>query len=640
VNQVQELSLKVKHFLPPVVSSPEIFVLFGNHDSLSHTLDFSVNTASDLQDYGSTVRGYLMYTRETDGNSKCSSPERVKTEHFDTDAVQRRVHFEQNGDSSKENNVDHGSKRTVHEDTVRKNEETYLTELPQATESNSPEEKQQTQRLSNSRQDNQKSHKEDRRPISELPKDQNLQGNQVCSDDVNGVTSRVPSSDNRSESHDTKQMSSNFEDQHSKSPRNKIHRKNPLLHSKTAPSLLQTSWNETIDRKSEENGQNERSNQIRRGNDEHAGSLNNKEGNENVISNEYPDHVQLGSKNESEVTEKASEDHEHRGIEHHGMEHHGMERHGMERHGMEHDGMERHGMEHHGMEHDGMERHGMEHHGMEHHGMEHHGMERHGMEHHGMEDNGNKNNFQIEKKLAGENGDACNQTQVADSTQENIKHSADHSVASSGFESLNQSNNDRHDIERTGRNFGVTIAEKENLVLQLQAELNAVRSERSNSEKTREQLLKKAKNLQNQNNQKRNQAKTVWKKRYFEEKKKTVSLEERCNQLRYEVEIIHKKILSSGDAKDRDSASACLHKDGDPKKLNAKIMLTRKENEVDELRRRVEEAKIKLGSEMKLRDNAQKELKHIRDEVIDKKINATLVKKSLSLLETRSPNDV
>ena len=43
---------------------------------------------------------------------------------------------------------------------------------------------------------------------------------------------------------------------------------------------------------------------------------------------------------------------------------------------------------------------------------------------------------------------------------------------------------------------------------------------------------------------------------------------------------------------------------------------------------------------LQLRDNAQKELKQIRDEVIDKKINATLVKKSLSLLETRSPNDV
>ena len=34
--------------------------------------------------------------------------------------------------------------------------------------------------------------------------------------------------------------------------------------------------------------------------------------------------------------------------------------------------------------------------------------------------------------------------------------------------------------------------------------------------------------------------------------------------------------------------------------LNAKILLARKENDVEELRRRVEEAKIKLGSEMKV----------------------------------------
>lgn len=46
-----------------------------------------------------------------------------------------------------------------------------------------------------------------------------------------------------------------------------------------------------------------------------------------------------------------------------------------------------------------------------------------------------------------------------------------------------------------------------------------------------------------------------------------------------------------------------------------------------------------LSVDFQLRDNAQKELKQIRDEVIDKKINATLVKKSLSLLETHSPND-
>ena len=35
-------------------------------------------------------------------------------------------------------------------------------------------------------------------------------------------------------------------------------------------------------------------------------------------------------------------------------------------------------------------------------------------------------------------------------------------------------------------------------------------------------------------------------------------------------------------------------------KVNNKILLSRKENEVEELKRRVEEAKIKLGSEMKV----------------------------------------
>ena len=36
-------------------------------------------------------------------------------------------------------------------------------------------------------------------------------------------------------------------------------------------------------------------------------------------------------------------------------------------------------------------------------------------------------------------------------------------------------------------------------------------------------------------------------------------------------------------------------------KVNNKILLSRRENEVEELKRRVEEAKIKLGSEMKVR---------------------------------------
>ncbi len=162
-----------------------------------------------------------MYTGEADENSRYSSPERDKTENFDTDNIQRHVHFKQNDDSAKEENVDHGPKRTVHENAVRKVEETYLTELPQTTKPKSSEDKQHAKRLSNSsRENNQKSHNEGRRISSELPtKDQILQDNQLYPNAMNGVTSDVPSSDNKSDNRDTKQITSSIEEQHSKSPR-------------------------------------------------------------------------------------------------------------------------------------------------------------------------------------------------------------------------------------------------------------------------------------------------------------------------------------------------------------------------------------------------------------------------------------
>ena len=39
-------------------------------------------------------------------------------------------------------------------------------------------------------------------------------------------------------------------------------------------------------------------------------------------------------------------------------------------------------------------------------------------------------------------------------------------------------------------------------------------------------------------------ARDAWKKKYFEEKKKTSPLEEQCNKLRNELELLHRKIMS------------------------------------------------------------------------------------------------
>jgi len=66
-------------------------------------------------------------------------------------------------------------------------------------------------------------------------------------------------------------------------------------------------------------------------------------------------------------------------------------------------------------------------------------------------------------------------------------------------------------------------------------------------------------------------------------------------------------------------------------KSNQKIMLARLQHDNDNLRRKVEETKMKLGNQMKMRDAAQKELRELRDRTLEKKINVTLTKSQRNL---------
>lgn len=84
-------------------------------------------------------------------------------------------------------------------------------------------------------------------------------------------------------------------------------------------------------------------------------------------------------------------------------------------------------------------------------------------------------------------------------------------------------------------------AEKERLM----KELEAAREARRAVEKQREELVKKAKLMQTKTQNRRNHARDLWKKRYFEEKKKTPPLEEQCNRLRHELDIIHRKLMNT-----------------------------------------------------------------------------------------------
>lgn len=169
---------------------------------------------------------------------------------------------------------------------------------------------------------------------------------------------------------------------------------------------------------------------------------------------------------------------------------------------------------------------------------------------------------------------------------------------------------------------------------ELLRELEEAREARRASERQREELVRHAKQMQTKTQNRRNHARDLWKKRYFEEKKKTGPLEEQCNRLRHELDIIHKKLLTTLEGP-REKATKLndikpSNKVGSPGRPvnNFKIQATRLQHEIEDIRRRVDHAKMKLTSEMKLRNQAETELRALRAELTQKKINLTLSRNS------------
>ncbi|XP_008406253.1 spermatogenesis-associated protein 1 isoform X2 [Poecilia reticulata] len=148
----------------------------------------------------------------------------------------------------------------------------------------------------------------------------------------------------------------------------------------------------------------------------------------------------------------------------------------------------------------------------------------------------------------------------------------------------------------------------------LMEEIKMVREERKQLEWTRQQLLRKGKDLLAQNRHRRNQARDSWKKKYFETKKTTAPLEEHLRSLRQELELFHNKVLHQLQAREK------ARRQGRSSEKNELIIQIMKEsNEVDNLKRKVEDAKMKLITETKLRKQAATELRDLKTELAQKK---------------------
>lgn len=178
----------------------------------------------------------------------------------------------------------------------------------------------------------------------------------------------------------------------------------------------------------------------------------------------------------------------------------------------------------------------------------------------------------------------------------------------------------------------MSAEEKEEERMRLQDKLEEARSQRKDMEKAREELVKRAKQLQNRTQQRRNQARDVWKKKYFEEKKRTNPLEEQSSKLRSELENLHRRIMSQLEGSKGEPTPRGVEKPSQAS--NMKIHATKLQHTIEELQRKVDNIKMKLAAEMKLRSQAEGELRALRAELTQKKINVTLTRsQQLAALE-------
>uniref|UniRef100_A0A665WH11 Spermatogenesis associated 1 n=1 Tax=Echeneis naucrates TaxID=173247 RepID=A0A665WH11_ECHNA len=146
-------------------------------------------------------------------------------------------------------------------------------------------------------------------------------------------------------------------------------------------------------------------------------------------------------------------------------------------------------------------------------------------------------------------------------------------------------------------------------------EIKVAREERKQLEWTRQELLRKGKDLLAQNRHRRNQG--GWKKRYFETKKATAPLEENLKNLRQELETFYNKLLHQLQARDNRGRPRRQGRSSIKNELIIQIMT--EIHEIDNLKRKVEDAKMKLVTEIKLRKQAATELRALKAELAQKK---------------------
>ncbi|XP_014071109.2 spermatogenesis-associated protein 1 isoform X2 [Salmo salar] len=148
-------------------------------------------------------------------------------------------------------------------------------------------------------------------------------------------------------------------------------------------------------------------------------------------------------------------------------------------------------------------------------------------------------------------------------------------------------------------------------------EIKMAKEERKQLEQTRQELLRKGKDLMAQNRHRRNQARDSWKRSYFDTKKATAPLEVTLRSLRQELEIFYNNILHQLKARDGGGKPRWQERLSSTKN-ELIIQIMTESHEIDNLRRKVDDAKMRFVTEIKLGKQAATELRALKAELAQK----------------------
>ncbi|XP_034035805.1 spermatogenesis-associated protein 1 [Thalassophryne amazonica] len=171
---------------------------------------------------------------------------------------------------------------------------------------------------------------------------------------------------------------------------------------------------------------------------------------------------------------------------------------------------------------------------------------------------------------------------------------------------------------------------------ELMAEIKVMREERKCLEWTRQELLRKGKDLLAQNRHCKNQARDSWKKKYFVTKKATAPLEDNLKHLQEGLETFYNKLLQQLHARDSRGKARQPWKST---KNELIIQIMTESHEIDSLKRKVEDAKMKLETEIKLRKQAATELRALKAELAQKRSQSSHLGPVASLSFVKNTRD-